>query len=87
MPHVLVFGETVLQINVFFTKRPESQDKSFFLHKPPEKNLVMSNMDHNLRHICGGKKSTLTSHYLKFNLGKSHFHRKLAHKNGNGDNR
>lgn len=65
MPHVLVFGETVLQINVFFTKRPESQDKSFFLHKPPEKNLVMSNMDHNLRHICGGKKKHIDKSLFK----------------------
>ena len=52
MPHILVFGETALEINMFSTERPEPQNKSLFHDKPPGKNFVISNRDHNPRHIC-----------------------------------
>lgn len=49
MPHVLVFGDTAFQVNMFCTERPESQNKLF--DKPPGKNLVIGDMNQNLIHI------------------------------------
>lgn len=49
---------------MFFAERP--QNKSLFLNKPPGKNIVRGNMDHNPTHIWVGTKKDFDRSLFKF---------------------